>query len=464
MLNKKIIKRLNKIFSKEDVLVQQKDLVFYQFDASLDRGMPDAVVFPRSVDQIVALIKLARENNIPLIPRGSGTNLSGGTIACWGGIVIQFSHMNRILEIDLENRCAVVETGVYNLDLQTALAPHQFYFAPDPASQRVSTIGGNVAENAGGPHCLKYGVTVNHIMGLEVVTVAGEVLSLGGKSEQYPGYDLMSLLIGSEGTLGIVTKAIVKILPLPEGIQTMLAIFSNMEQAANAVSEIIAWGIIPATLEMMDKPIIQTVETAHHLGYPLDAEAVLLVELDGPVAGMESQAREIIEICKKNGAYKIESAETSDQRDALWQGRRLSFGSLTMLQPSVMIADGTVPRSKVPAVLNEVMEICSKYELKVGNVFHAGDGNLHPFILFDDRNSTETNKVKKACDEILAVCIQQGGTISGEHGIGLEKKGSMKVLFNQREISVMKDIKNVFDPLGILNPNKIFPVTEADNL
>ncbi len=464
MLDKKIIKRLNKIFGKKNVLVQQKDLVFYQFDASLDRGMPDAVVFPRSTEQIVGLVKLAREHNIPLIPRGSGTNLSGGSIAVWGGIIVQFSHMNRILEIDLENRCAVVEPGVYNLDLQTALAPHKFYFAPDPASQRVSTIGGNVAENAGGPHCLKYGITVNHVLGLEIVTADGEVVSIGGKNEQNPGYDLMSLLIGSEGTLGIVTKTIVKILPLPEGIKTMLAVFSSMEQAANAVSEIIAQGIIPATLEMMDKPIIQTVESAHHLGYPMDAEAVLLVELDGPIAGMENQADEITKICKKNGAYKIESAETSEQRDALWQGRRLSFGSLTMLQSSVMIADGTVPRSKVPAVLNQVMEICGKYELKVGNVFHAGDGNLHPFILFDDRNPVDTQKVKKACDEILAACIQQGGTISGEHGIGLEKKGSMKVLFNEKEISAMKDIKKVFDPQGIMNPNKIFPVTEADNL
>ncbi len=464
MLDKKVLKRVQKIFEKENVLVHHKDLVFYQYDASLDRGMPDAVVFPRSVEQIVELVKLAGEYNISLIPRGSGTNLSGGSIAIWGGIIIQFSHLNRILEIDVENRCAVVEPGVYNLDLQNALAPHGFYFAPDPASQRVSTIGGNVAENAGGPHCLKYGVTVNHILGLEVVTADGDILQIGGKAEQYPGYDLMSLLIGSEGTLGIVTKAIVKILPLPEGIKTMLAIFNSMGQAAKAVSDIIAQGIIPATLEMMDKPIIQTVESTHHLGYPLDAEAVLLVELDGPTAGMESQADEIKKICKKNGAYKIESAETSDHRDALWKGRRLSFGSLTMLQPSVMIADGTVPRSKVPAVLKQVMEICGKYELKVGNVFHAGDGNLHPFILFDDRNPVDTDKVKKACDEILDVCIKEGGTISGEHGIGLEKKGAMKVLFNNQELLAMQGIKHVFDPRGILNPNKIFPITEVDNM
>ncbi len=464
MLDKKIIKHLHKIFGKENVLTQHKDLVFYQYDASLDRGMPDAVVFPRSTEQIVALVKLAREHRIPLIPRGSGSNLSGGTIPIWGGIIVQFSHMNRILEIDLDNRCAVVEPGVYNLDLQNALAPHKFYFAPDPASQRVATIGGNVAENAGGPHCIKYGVTVNHILGLEIVTPDGEMLMLGGKAEPLTGYDLMSLIIGSEGTLGIVTKVIVKILPLPEAVKTMLAIFSSMEQAANAVSEIIASGIIPSTLEMMDKPIIQTVEAMHHLGYPMDAEAVLLVELDGPVAGMESQADEIKKICQKNGAYKIEAAETSDQRDALWKGRRLSFGSLTMLQPSVMIADGTVPRSKVPAVLKRVMEICDHYQLKVGNVFHAGDGNLHPFILFDDRNPVDKEKVKQACDEILAVCIQQGGTISGEHGIGLEKKGAMKMLFTTEEIAAMKAIKNVFDPDGIFNPNKIFPMTEVDNL
>lgn len=464
MLDKKIIKRLQRIFEKGDILTQEKDLVFYQYDASLDRGMPDAVVFPRSTDQIVALVKLARQHRIPLIPRGSGSNLSGGSIAIWGGIIVQFSHMNRILEIDLDNRCAVVEPGVYNLDLQNALAPYKFYFAPDPASQRVATIGGNVAENAGGPHCIKYGVTVNHILGLEMVTAEGELLQIGGKSEQYPGYDLLSLVIGSEGTLGIVTKVIVKILPLPEAVKTMLAIFNSMEQAANAVSEIIARGIIPATLEMMDKPIIQTVESMHHLGYPMDAEAVLLVELDGPIAGMESQAEEITQICLKNGAYKIESAETNDQRDALWKGRRLSFGSLTMLQPSVMIADGTVPRSKVPAVLKRVMEICDHYQLKVGNVFHAGDGNLHPFILFDDRNPIDKEKVKQACDEILAVCIEYGGTISGEHGIGLEKKEAMKVLFTNDEIAAMKRIKQVFDPETIFNPNKIFPVTEVDSL
>ncbi|MDZ7264901.1 MAG: FAD-binding protein [candidate division KSB1 bacterium] len=464
MLEKKIIKQLIKIFGSDDVLIDRKDLIFYQYDASLDKGLPDAVVFPRSVDQIVSLVHLCNQHHIPLIPRGSGSNLSGGTVASWGGIIIQFSHMNRILEIDLENQCAVVEPGVYNLDLQNALAPYKFYFAPDPASQRVATIGGNVAENAGGPHCIKYGVTLNHILGLEVVTADGTVQQFGGKALRYPGYDLMSVLIGSEGTLGIVTKAIVRILPQPEAIKTMLAIFDQMADAARAVSEIIARGIIPATLEMMDKPIIQTVEQKHHLGYPMDAEAILLLELDGPWAGLDSQAEEINAICRQNGAIKIEVAATSEQRDALWKGRRLSFGSLTMLQPSVMIADGTVPRSKVPAVLQRVMEICQNYGLKVGNVFHAGDGNLHPFILFDDRNEVATEKVKRACMEILDECIKVGGTISGEHGIGLEKKESMKILFSNHDLEAMMAIKRVFDPKNIFNPNKIFPVLEADNI
>lgn len=464
MLDKKVFKKLKKIFGSENVLTSYKDLVFYQYDASLDRAMPDAVVFPTKTSQILELVKLSREYNIPVIPRGSGTNLSGGTVAIWGGIILQFSKMNKILEIDVENQCAVVEPGVYNLDLQNELEPHGFFFAPDPASMRVSTIAGNVAENAGGPHCLKYGVTVNHILGLEVVTSDGELKQFGGKTYYTPGYDLMSLLIGSEGTLGIVTKVVVKIMPLPEAVKTMLAIFNRMEQAAETVTHIIAKGIIPATLEMMDRPIIQTVESTHHLGYPENAEAILLLELDGPEAGMDEQAEEIMQICRENGAYKIEVAKTSQQRDSLWQGRRLSFGSLTMLEPSIMIADGTVPRSKVPAVLSKVMEICRKYNLKVGNVFHAGDGNLHPFIVFDDRDPGEKAKVVQASEEILEECIRVGGTISGEHGIGLEKKSSMTVLFNEKELLAMKKMKQAFDPDELLNPNKIFPVTEKDSI
>ena len=464
MIKKKTIKRLRKIFGTKNVLTSYKDRVFYQYDASLDRSLPDAIVFPENTDQIVKLVNLCRGENVPIIPRGSGSNLSGGTIAIWGGIILQFSRMNRILEIDLENQCAVVEPGVYNLELQQALAPHGFYFAPDPASQRVSTIGGNIAENAGGPHCIKYGVTSNHVLGLDIVTGDGKILQLGGKLEQSPGYDLIGPLIGSEGTLAIITKAILKILPIPESVKTMQVIFDSMDQAAQTVTAIISRGIIPATLEIMDKPIIQTVEEIHHLGYPTDAEAILLLELDGPQAGMEDQENRIREICLENGAKNFEVAQTDKQRDTLWQGRRLSFGSLTMLQPSIMIADGTVPRSKVPIVLKKVMQICEKYDLKVGNVFHAGDGNLHPFIVFDERNPAQKEKVMKANEEILQACIDVGGTISGEHGIGLEKKAAMRHLFSNDDMQAQLKLKQVFDPSGILNPNKIFPVTEVDNI
>ncbi|NOZ60577.1 MAG: FAD-binding protein [Calditrichaeota bacterium] len=463
-MDKKIVKRLKKIFGKKHVMHEESDLLLYQYDASLDRSLPDAVVFAQNREQVAAVARLCFEERIPLIPRGAGSNLSGGTIPIMGGIILQLSLMNRILEIDTENQCAVVEPGVYNLALQQALAPYGFYYAPDPASQRVSTIGGNIAENAGGPHCVKYGVTSNHVLGVEMVTAEGEILNIGGKAEFIPGYDLLGTVIGSEGTLGIITKAIVKILPLPEETRTMLAVFQNMTKAANAVTEIMGRGIIPATLEMMDKPIIETVEKIHHLGYPADAEAILLLELDGPSAGMNEQEKEITEICRSSGATSVEIAKDGQERDALWQGRRLSFGSLTMLQPSIMIADGTVPRSRVPQVLEKVMEICQKYDLKVGNVFHAGDGNLHPFIIFDERNEAQKERVMKANEEILRVCVEADGTLSGEHGIGLEKKSAMRLLFSDVDISAMMDVKNGFDEKMILNPGKIFPSIEVDNL
>ncbi len=463
-MNKKIVKQLKKICGKQHVLTEEKDLRLYQYDASLDRSYPDAVVFVQNAQQVAAVAELCFENNIPLIPRGAGSNLSGGTIPLMGGIILQLSLMNRILEIDTNNQCAVIEPGVYNPTLQKALAPLGFYYAPDPASQRVSTIGGNIAENAGGPHCVKYGVTSNHVLGVEIVTASGDIVQIGGKAEFVPGYDFLGPLIGSEGTLGIVTKAILKILPLPEETRTMLAVFQSMNKAAEAVTEIMARGIIPATLEMMDRPIIETVEKIHHLGYPLDAEAILLLELDGPSAGMDEQENEIAEICKSSGATSFEIARDNQERDALWQGRRLSFGSLTMLQPSIMIADGTVPRSRVPEVLKKVMEICKKYDLKVGNVFHAGDGNLHPFIIFDERNKVQKDKVMKANEEILRACVEAEGTLSGEHGIGLEKKSAMRLLFSDEDISAMLDVKKAFDEKMILNPGKIFPSTEVDNL
>lgn len=464
MISKKLIRKFQKICGNDGVLFHPQDLILYQYDASIDRALPEVVVFPKTVEDVVEIVKVAHQEHLPLIPRGSGTNLSGGTIPRFGGIVITFSRMNRILEIDLKNRCAVVEPGVFNLDLQKALASLGYYFAPDPASQRVSTIGGNIAENAGGPHCLKYGVTSNHILGLEIVLSDGTILNIGGKIEDNLGYDLKGLLVGSEGTLAIVTKAIVRIKPLPESVKTMLAMFSDMNNAVDTVTEIIANGIIPASLEMMDKPIIQTIETALHLGYPVDAEAILVIELDGLQIAIDVEVEKILKICHQHGVTEVKIAKTDAERDDLWKGRRASFGTLTQLRPSIMIADGTVPRTKLPQVLSRVIQVCEKYSLTVGNVFHAGDGNLHPFILYDERDKKERQRVLQATNEILKICVAAGGTISGEHGIGLEKKQAMKLLFSEQDLDVMKRVKTAFDPYNLFNPNKIFPTTEVDNL
>jgi len=464
MISKKIIKRLQKVCGANDVLYNSRDLMLYEYDASLDKALPDAIVLPESTHEVIGIVKIAHQQRIPLIPRGSGTNLSGGTIPQLGGIVMTFSKMNRILEIDLRNRCAVVEPGVFNLDLQEALKSQGYFFAPDPASQRVSTIGGNIAENAGGPHCLKYGVTANHVLGLEIVLSDGSLMEIGGKAEDPLGYDLNGTLIGSEGTLAIVTRAIVRIKPLPPSEKTMLVVFDSMNRAAIAVTDIIARGIIPASLEMMDKPIIQTIESSLHLGYPADAEAVLVIDLDGFESVIEEDVKTIVAICTNHQAGSIKIARTEKERYDLWQGRRASFGTLTRLRPSIMIADGTVPRSQLPQVLDKILQICAKYTVKVGNVFHAGDGNLHPFIIFDERNEEEKHRVLQATHEILKACVEAGGTISGEHGIGLEKRNAMKLQFTENDLNSMKIIKTTFDPDNLMNPNKIFPLMEVDNL
>ncbi len=464
MITPKVRKKLQRICGRDGVLWEKEDLLLYEYDASMDKALPDVVVLPSTARQVSEVVSLANEFGIPVVARGSGSNLSGGTIAELGGIVLQFSRMRRIYEINIADRYAVVEPGVYNLDLQHALSPYGFYYAPDPASQRVSTIGGNIAENAGGPHCLKYGVTANHVLGVEVVLSNGQIVTFGGPVEDKGGYDVTSVIVGSEGTLGIVTKAWLRIIPLPESVKTMLAVFNSLDDAASAVAAIIAAGIIPASLEMMDKPIIQTVESAMSLGYPSDADAILVIELDGPAVGMDHEAEKIVSICRQHGVADIRIAQTQEERDDFWKGRRASFGTLTQLRPSIMIADGTVPRSQLPEVLKQVLVICKKYNLSVGNVFHAGDGNLHPFILYDERNEEEKQRVLQATHEILETCVNVGGTISWEHGIGLEKKEAMKFLYSRDDMDHMKRLKTVFDPEQLLNPNKIFPTMEEDNL
>jgi glycolate oxidase subunit GlcD len=461
MEREKMVDELAQIVGRENVLISEMDLMLYGYDASLYKGRPDCIVLPGSTEEVSKIVRFAHKEGLPIVARGSGTNLSGGTVPSRGGIVLHFSSMNRILEIDTENQRAVVEPGIFTLVFKNELARYGYVYQPDPASEKVSTFGGNVGENSGGPHCLKYGVTTNHILGAEVVLSDGEVIQIGGKALDNPGYDLTGVFVGSEGTLGIATKIILRIMPKPEAVKTMLAIYNTLEDAGTTVSAIIADGIIPATLEMIDKLTIKAVEESIQAGYPLDAEAVLLIELDGIKDGMERIAERVMEICKKNNVREVKAAENEEQRAQLWAGRKGAFGAVARLRPNYLVCDGTVPRTKLPEVLGKVMEVGRKYNLPIANVFHAGDGNLHPLILFDERDEEELSKVHAAGSEILKLCADAGGTISGEHGIGAEKMKEMFFVFTPRDMAAMRRVKMAFDPEDIYNPGKVIPEAEA---
>ena len=453
----RILKKLQELVGPANVLWKEVDLAVFEYDAGLDKEKPSFVVFTQTAEDVAQVVKFLHQEGVSYVARGSGTNLSGGTIPLNRGVVIELSRMNRILEIDLQNERALVEPGVYNLTLQNALAPLGYYYAPDPASQKVSTLGGNFGENAGGPHCLKYGVTGNHVLGAEFVWPNGEKTWIGSKAVDPPGPDLLGLLVGSEGTLGIATKILVRIMRSPERVLTMLAIFKNLEDAGQTVSDIISEGIIPATLEIMDHMMIRAVEESMHAGYPLDAEAVLIIELDGLSDGMEEQAQRILELCQKNGVVSTRRAKDAAERADLWAGRRGAFGAVARLAPSYLVCDGTVPRTQLPAALSAVKKVGQKYNLAVGNVFHAGDGNLHPLILFDDRNADEMERVHRAGMEILKICADLGGTISGEHGIGTEKLKGMPLVFRDSDLDMMRTLKTAIDPKGVCNPGKVIP-------
>jgi glycolate oxidase len=452
-----LIERLQKIVGPANVLSSAMDLALYSYDASLDKALPDVVVLPDSTEQVSQVMALAYREKIPILGRGSGTNLTGGTIPVKGGIVVHFSRMNRILEIDIPNRTATVEPGVITLDLQNAVLKKGFVYQPDPASQKVSTIGGNIAENSGGPHCLKYGVTSNHILGLELVLNDGTVVWTGGKARDNPGYDLTGVFVGCEGTLALVTKAILKLERAPEAVRTMLAIYDTIQDGANTVSAIIAEGIVPATLEMMDNRVMRAVEATIKVGYPLDAAAVLIIELDGLPQGMDENAQKIEEICRMNHVREVKLAKNEAERTVLWAGRKGAFGSVGQVRPSYLCCDGTVPRTKLPEVLGKVIEVGKKYNLPIGNVFHAGDGNLHPLIMFDERDPDEKARVLKASSEILKLCADAGGTISGEHGVGIEKLKETSFIFNESDLELARKIKRAFDPDGLINPGKLIP-------
>ena len=433
------------------------ELLTYEIDAGLDRGRPDGVVFPRTAEDVERIARWAADHGVPLIARGAGTGLSGGAIPSQGGVLISFARMNRILEIDLETLRAVVEPGLVNLRLSQAVAHEKLLYVPDPSSQKACTIGGNVGENSGGPHTLRYGVTTNHTLGLEYVLPDGEIVEVGGSAPDAPGYDLTGLYVGSEGTLGIATKVICRLVPMAESVKTLLVVFPTVAAASAAVGGIIGRRIIPAALEMMDNLCIQAVESKAKVGFPLDAEAVLIVEVEGLAEEIETVAEEIEAVCRGYDALDIRVARDEAERARVWAARKGAFGAIGAITPDYYTVDGVVPRSKLPEVLAEIGEISKRSGLRIANVFHAGDGNLHPLVLFDADVPGETERTIEAGADIMRLCAESGGSLSGEHGIGMEKKDLMPLIFSEADVSVMLKIKAALDPAGTCNPDKVFP-------
>ncbi|RFU66657.1 FAD-linked oxidase C-terminal domain-containing protein [Peribacillus glennii] len=459
--DKHIINLANIIGDARSILYHTEDLIAYDCDGfTLHKHLPKAVVFPKNTQEVANLVKYCSENQLPFLARGAGTGLSGGAIPLNGEVIISLVKMKRLLSVDLENRRAVVEPGFVNLKLTNSIADKGYYYAPDPSSQYCCTIGGNVAENAGGAHCLKYGVTTNHILGLEVVMPNGEIVEIGTNGiPDAPGYDLLGLLTGSEGTLGIVTKITVRILKNPEAKQTVLAYFDRVEDGSQAVSDIISAGIVPAALEMMDKVAIEGVEAAAFpVGHPRDIEAVLLIEVDGIAAGLDEQINHILEVCKNRNVREVRAAKDEAERGRWWANRKTGFGAMGAISPDYLVQDGVIPRSKLPEVLNNINKISEEYGLRIANIFHAGDGNLHPLVLFDARKPGESDRALAAGSACLQVCADVGGTITGEHGVGIEKREEMRFVFSDEEINAQTDIREVFNPHNLLNAGKLFPM------
>ena len=452
-----LVEKLEAIVGPQNVLWQDYDLKLYEYDGSIDKALPQAVVYPTSAAQVAAVVRLCAQEEVPCTARGAGTGLSGGAIPLEGGVLITFSKMDHILEVDVDNLRAVVEPGVVNLHLSQAIASTGLYYIPDPSSQKACTIGGNVGENSGGPHTLLYGVTTNHVLGLEFVTNEGEVVEVGSKALDPPGYDLTGLVVGSEGTFGVVTKAIVRLSPMPEAVKTLLAVFDRVEDASSAVSGVIAAGIVPSAIEMMDHLSIQAVEAAVHAGYPTDAGAVLLIEIDSLTEGLDGQVEAISAVCNQNHAREIRIARTAKERNLLWLGRKGAFSAMGRISPDFYTMDGCVPRDKLPEVLDKIQAISERYGIRIANVFHAGDGNLHPLVLFDSEKPGEEEKVREMGHEILAACAEVGGALTGEHGIGFEKREMMCLTFNDDDLDWMQIVKESFDPGRLFNPGKIFP-------
>ena len=457
MVPSAVMERIAALAGPHGFLDRPEDLALYEYDGGIDKHPPDLVVFPRNTEEVSQIVRIAREFQMPLVGRGAGTGLSGGAIACQGGIMIAFARMNRILEIDLANERAVVQPGVVNLDITLAVQGSGYFFAPDPSSQRACTIGGNVAENSGGPHTLAYGVTTNHVLGLELVLPDGSVVETGGKEPDLPGYDLTGLLTGSEGTMALVTKVVVRLMRKPEMVKTVLAIYDSNEDAGRTVAEITSRAITPVAVEMLDGVMLRMVEEATHAGYPMDASAVLLIELEGVREMVEEQVEQVRQACTVCGAREFRVARTDEERELLWKGRKNAFGAVGRVSPTYYVQDGVVPRTKIATTLRFIGEVARRHDLTISNIFHAGDGNLHPIILFNPRKPGDLEKARAAGEEILNWCIQCGGSITGEHGVGMEKNSLMPALFSEQTLDTMRDLKRLFDPDGRLNPGKVLP-------
>jgi glycolate oxidase len=460
-MDSRLLHDLKKLLGVEAVLHKPEELLLYEYDGSVEVARPECVVFPRTTADVVQIVRLANRHKVPLVGRGAGTGLSGGALARQGGIITSFARMNHILEIDAENQRATVQPGVVNADLSVAVAHTGLHFAPDPSSQKACTIGGNVSENSGGPHTLAYGVTVNHVLALEVVLPSGELIRLGSTALDPPGYDLTGLFVGSEGTFGLVTEITVKLTRLPEAVKTLLAVYDSVDDATETVAEITARGITPAACEMLDGWTIRAVEDYVHAGFPLDSAAILLIEVDGLREVVEAEAEDVADVCRLHHAREVRVARDAKERDLLWKGRKNAFGAAGRLAPSYYTQDGVIPRTKLPATLRRISEIGKKYNLQIGNVFHAGDGNLHPIILFDERNQKQFRDTVQAADEIIEFCIQVGGSITGEHGVGMEKDRLMPLLFSETDLELMRRVRDVFNPDGLLNPGKILPTSKG---
>src|SRR2546421_10405097 len=456
-----LVDQLRAIVGEDGVVSKPEELLVYECDAyTLEKNLPNFVVLPKSTEEVVAIVKLCAKHNIPIIPRGAGTSLSGGVLAVTGGVMIALTRMNRVLNVDFRNRRALVESGCVNAWITNAVKSRGLLYAPDPSSQPACTIGGNVATNSGGPHTLKYGVTTNHVLGFEIVLPDGEVVWLGTKpegGEEVDGYDLRGAVIGSEGMFGIVTQVLVRLIKAPQAYKTMLGVFESVDDASQTVSDIIAAGIVPGALEMMDQLITQAVEAAYQFGFPLDAGAVLIVELDGLAAGLDEQAERVLEICRKNRARDVRLAKTDEERALLWKCRKRAFGAIGRLSPNYLTEDGVVPRSKLPEVMEFICETSAKYGLRIPNVFHAGDGNIHPLVLYDERDPEQVKRALAAGHDILEKCIELGGSVTGEHGIGVEKIDFMEKQFTKDDLDAMRALRRVFDPENRCNPHKLFP-------